>query len=66
LPAWIENRPARLLKALACGLPVIATAAYGLPPQAHLTLLASGDADALTAALRAFAPLSRAAETQLV
>jgi len=66
LPAWSENRPARLLEALACGIPVIATAACGLPPQVHLTLLASGDVDALTAALRAFAPLSRAAETQLI
>ena len=42
-----------LLEALASGIPVIATAECGLAPQAGLTLVPSGNIDALIASLRA-------------
>ncbi|HKD21912.1 MAG TPA: VanW family protein [Rhizomicrobium sp.] len=51
-PAVIEESPRRLLAALANGVPVIATRACGLPPQNGLTIVPSGDADALAAAIR--------------
>ncbi len=54
LPAWSENRPARLIRALECGVNVIATPACGLPPQAGLTLVPVGDVKALTDALRLY------------
>lgn len=54
LPAWVENRPARLLQALQWGIPVIASTACGLPEQANLTLVAAGDSAALTDALRPY------------
>lgn len=54
LPAWIENRPGRLLDALACGVPVIATPACGLPAQAHLNIVEAGNVDALIEALLPF------------
>lgn len=52
-PAFLEDKPRKLLAALAGGIPVIATAACGLPPQPGLTLVPAGDADALIAALGA-------------
>lgn len=55
LPALFEHRPRTLLRALAAGLPVIATAACGLPPQPGLTLIEPDDPghlrDGLLAAL---------------
>jgi hypothetical protein len=51
LPAWVENRPRRLLEALACGVPVIATAACGIGARDGLTLVPAGDAAALRCAL---------------
>lgn len=51
LPALIEHRPHTLSRALAAGLPVIATAVCGLPPQSGLALVAPDDSDALRAAL---------------
>jgi len=60
LPAWSENRPARLLEALACGVAVIATPACGLPAQACLTLVDTGDVAALITALLPFAPTAPA------
>jgi len=51
-PALAEEQPRRLLAALAVGIPVIATAACGIPAREGLTLVPAGDADALTAALR--------------
>ena len=51
LPAIVEHRPATLLRALAAGLPVIATAACGLPPQPRLTLVPPCDPAALRAAI---------------
>jgi vancomycin resistance protein VanW len=53
LPALVEHRPRTLLRALAAGLPVIATAACGLPPQPGLTLIKPEDVGALRAALLA-------------
>jgi hypothetical protein len=52
-PAFLEDKPRKLLAALASGIPVIATDACGLAPQDGLTLVPAGDADALTAALAA-------------
>ncbi len=52
-PALVEEKPRRLMAALAAGVPVIATKACGLPEQDGLTLVAMGDAAALTAALAA-------------
>jgi hypothetical protein len=51
LPALIEHRPHTLLRALAAGLPVIATPACGLPPQPGLALVPPDDSDSLRAAL---------------
>jgi len=53
LPALAESAPRSLLTALAAGVPVIATAACGLGPQAGLTLVPMGDVDALAAAMAA-------------
>jgi hypothetical protein len=52
-PALLEDAPRRLLFALACGVPVIATAACGLPQQDGLTLVPADDIGTLTEALRA-------------
>ncbi|HEY0104692.1 MAG TPA: glycosyltransferase, partial [Rhizomicrobium sp.] len=52
-PALLEDAPRKLLQALARGVPVIATAACGLPPQEGLTLVPAGNGDALTAAIGA-------------
>jgi glycosyltransferase involved in cell wall biosynthesis len=46
-PAWIENNPRPLLRALAAGLPVIATPECGIGAHPLLTLVAAGDAKAL-------------------
>ena len=52
LPAIVEHRPATLLRALAAGLPVIATEACGLPPRPGLTLIEPCDPAALRGAIR--------------
>jgi vancomycin resistance protein VanW len=52
LPAIVEHRPATLLRALAAGLPVIATEACGLPPQPGLTQIEPCDPAALRGAIR--------------
>jgi hypothetical protein len=51
LPAFVENRPRRLLEAIARGIPVIATAACGIAPSDGVTLVPLGDADALRAVI---------------
>jgi hypothetical protein len=51
LPAWVEHQPRRVLAALASGVPVVCTAACGLPPQAGLTIVGEGDTQALRAAI---------------
>lgn len=53
LPAWIEHQPRLALRALASGIPVIATAACGLPEHPLLHTLSSPDAAALRSVLRA-------------
>jgi len=52
LPAIVEHRPATLLRALAAGLPVIATEACGLPPQPGLTLIEPCDPAGLREAVQ--------------
>lgn len=52
-PAWAEENPRALLRALAAGRRAIATPACGLPAQPGLTLVPHGDSAALIAALRA-------------
>lgn len=42
-PAWVEQQPRLLLKALAKGIPVIATKACGLPAQENLFLVDTGN-----------------------
>jgi hypothetical protein len=51
-PAIVEDRPRHLLAALAAGVPVIATAACGLPEQQLLTIIPESDPPALVRALR--------------
>jgi hypothetical protein len=50
-PAYVEQQPRLLLRALAAGLPVVATAACGLGPRAGLTLVPAGDYLALRQAV---------------
>jgi hypothetical protein len=51
LPAHVEHKPRLLLRAIACGIPVIATDACGLGEMTGLTLIPAGDVDALRSAL---------------
>ena len=51
-PAIVEQAPRKLLQALAAGVPVIATDACGLDPQAGLTIIPACGCEALIAALR--------------
>jgi len=53
LPAWVEHQPRGLLLALASGIPVIATAACGLPRDGGWVEVPAGDSVALAVALRA-------------
>ncbi|HEY8899497.1 MAG TPA: VanW family protein [Chthoniobacterales bacterium] len=59
LPAWIEHQPRRLLRALAAGVPVIASEACGLTPRPGLTIVPTGDVEALRIALEAIAEPTR-------
>lgn len=52
LPAHVEHNPRALLAAIAAGLPVVATAACGLPPQPRLHEVPAGDVPALVEALQ--------------
>jgi len=52
-PAFLEDKPRKLLAALASGIPVITTMECGVRPQSGLTLMCAGDVDALIAALSA-------------
>jgi glycosyltransferase involved in cell wall biosynthesis len=54
-PALTQDAPRRLLEALAAGVPVVATPACGLDPEPGLTLVPTGDAEALANALARFA-----------
>ncbi|MBV9990791.1 MAG: VanW family protein [Alphaproteobacteria bacterium] len=51
-PAFLEDRPRKLLAALASGIPVIATKACGLPAQNGLTLVEAGNTEALIKAVQ--------------
>lgn len=51
LPAWVEHQPRRLLRAVASGIPVIATDACGLDGLPGVTIVPRGDIDALVNAL---------------
>lgn len=53
LPAWIEHQPRLALRALASGIPVVATEACGLPEHPLLHVLSSPDAAALRTVLKA-------------
>jgi hypothetical protein len=46
-PAWIENNPRPLLRALAAGIPVVATPECGIGVHPLLTLVPAGDTRAL-------------------
>ncbi len=48
IPAWIEHEPRLALRALAMGVPVIASRACGLPAHPLLTEIDAGDAASLT------------------
>jgi hypothetical protein len=50
-PALLEDKPRKLISALASGIPVIATKACGVPAQSGLTLVPAMDPKALTDAL---------------
>lgn len=50
-PAFVEERPRRLLEAVAAGVPVIATAACGIGERPGVTLVPAGDAGALKQAI---------------
>lgn len=63
LPAWVEHQPRLALRALALGVPVIATTACGLPNHPLLHTIAAPHADDITAALASLiTPLSSAKE----
>ncbi len=62
LPAWIEHQPRSLLAAIARGIPVIATAACGLPPSPAWECVPEGDVAALRLAIT---QCSARIETQL-
>ncbi|GAB3636073.1 hypothetical protein GCM10027422_16630 [Hymenobacter arcticus] len=51
-PAYVEHQPRLLLRALAAGIPVVATPACGLGPQPGLTLVPAGDYAALRRAVQ--------------
>lgn len=52
LPAFVENKPRKLLEAIACGVPVIASTACGLGQLAGVTEVAIGNAQALRDAVQ--------------
>jgi len=51
LPAWVEHEPRVALRALAHGVPVIASRACGLPGHPLLLEIEAGNSDALRAAM---------------
>jgi glycosyltransferase involved in cell wall biosynthesis len=52
LPAYIEHTPRVLLKAIAYGIPVIASAACGLENMSGVITIPTGDEQALIQAIR--------------
>jgi len=61
-PAYIEDKPRRLLRALSAGVPVIATPSCGLPAQNGLFLVPEGDVTALIQAISRVLPNDGAIE----
>ncbi len=53
LPAWLEQKPRRLLEAVSCGVPVIASRACGLEKLAQVMTIKTGDVSELCAAIKA-------------
>lgn len=51
LPAWVEDQPRRLLRAIGAGVPVIASDACGLEGVPGVTIIPAGDASALRRAV---------------
>jgi hypothetical protein len=51
LPAWVENQPRRLLQAVSAGVPVIASEACGLGGVDGVTVVETGNLEALREAL---------------
>lgn len=51
IPAWIEHEPRLALRALAMGIPVIASRSCGLPAHPLLTEVDAGDVGSLVAAM---------------
>ena len=54
-PAVVEEQPRKLLQALACGLPVIATPVCGLGERQGVITIPSGDVEALVLAIQSLA-----------
>jgi hypothetical protein len=52
LPAHVEHSPRAALRALACGIPVVASPACGLQAMPSVTVVPAGDAAALRSALQ--------------
>jgi glycosyltransferase involved in cell wall biosynthesis len=51
LPAWVEHQPRALLRAIAAGVPVIASRACGVEGLPGVRTIAAGDVDGLRAAI---------------
>jgi glycosyltransferase involved in cell wall biosynthesis len=60
LPAYVEHQPRRLLRAVAMGVPVIASDACGLGELPNVTTVCAGDVAALSAAVELACELARA------
>jgi len=63
LPAFVENRPRRLLEALARGVPVVASANCGLGGMPGVVCVEAGDVDALCAGIEKALAFETATET---
>ncbi len=52
LPAYVEHSPRSLLQAYGCGIPIVVTAACGLPESMCAAVVREGDASGLISTLR--------------
>lgn len=66
IPAWIEHQPRLALRALAMGIPVIATDACGLPENALLMSLSKPDGDTLRLIMERFMDVSEEFQSRRV
>jgi len=62
LPAFIEHQPRKLLEAVACGTPVIASTACGLNNIKEVTSIAVGDVVALREEIKKVVPVRPSVE----